>query len=103
MLFGIVARLFYKDSKQHHLPHIHAEYKVPWPYWPIEDGRLLEGSLPQGKMKLVAAWIEIHRDTVSLLVQHHAFAWYTTTLIITSAPTQRSSPPHIPAGSATGI
>lgn len=28
----------------------------------IEDGALLEGSLPPAKAKLVVAWIEIHRD-----------------------------------------
>ena len=28
----------------------------------IRDGVLLEGSLPQGKGKLVEAWIELHKD-----------------------------------------
>ena len=28
----------------------------------IPSGELLEGSLPAGKMKLVVAWIELHRD-----------------------------------------
>jgi hypothetical protein len=28
----------------------------------IPEGELLEGSLPPGKMKLVLAWVEIHRD-----------------------------------------
>ena len=28
----------------------------------IDDGDILEGSLPRSKMKLVQAWIEIHRD-----------------------------------------
>ena len=28
----------------------------------IRDGVLLEGSLPPGKLKLVQAWMEIHRD-----------------------------------------
>jgi len=28
----------------------------------IEDGSILGGSLPPGKMKLVQAWIEIHKE-----------------------------------------
>lgn len=28
----------------------------------IDDGEILEGSLPKPKMRLVQAWIEIHRD-----------------------------------------
>lgn len=28
----------------------------------ILDGVLLEGSLPRAKMKLVEAWMELHRD-----------------------------------------
>ena len=28
----------------------------------IPDGELLEGDLPPGKMKMVLAWVEIHRD-----------------------------------------
>lgn len=28
----------------------------------IPRGEILDGSIPSGKMKLVQAWIEIHRD-----------------------------------------
>lgn len=28
----------------------------------INDGEIIEGSLPGNKMKLVAAWTEIHRE-----------------------------------------
>jgi hypothetical protein len=62
MFFGIVVRLFYKDNKQHHVPHLHAEYQDQVAVFAIEDGRLLEGSLPPTKTKLVVAWIEIHRE-----------------------------------------
>jgi len=62
MFFGIIVRMFYRDNKQHHLPHIHAEYQGEVAVFAIEDGRILEGSLPVSKRKLVEAWIEIHRD-----------------------------------------
>lgn len=28
----------------------------------IPDGEILEGSIPNSKMKLLQAWIELHRD-----------------------------------------
>jgi hypothetical protein len=54
--------MFYKDNKQHHIPHIHAEYQGSIAVFAIEDGITIEGSLPNPKRKLVEAWIEIHRD-----------------------------------------
>ena len=30
----------------------------------IPDGEIIEGELPQGKNKLVQAWLEIHKDEV---------------------------------------
>lgn len=62
MFYGIIIRMFYKDNKQHHLPHIHAEFQGMVAVFNIEDGSILEGTLPVSKRKLVEAWIEIHRD-----------------------------------------
>lgn len=62
MFFGIVIRMFYRDDQRHHLPHIHAEYQGEVGVFSIVNGSLLEGSLPQGKRKLVEAWIEVRRD-----------------------------------------
>ncbi len=28
----------------------------------IPDGEVLEGSIPKNKMKLLTAWVELHRD-----------------------------------------
>jgi hypothetical protein len=44
------------------LPHIHAKYQSVEAIIAIPDGALLEGNLPINKMKLVQAWIEIHKD-----------------------------------------
>ncbi|MDD2735974.1 MAG: DUF4160 domain-containing protein [Desulfuromonadaceae bacterium] len=62
LFFGILIRMFYKDNKQHHIPHIHAEYQGDIAVFAIADGSIIEGSLPTPKRKLVEAWIEIHRD-----------------------------------------
>ncbi len=62
MFYGIVIRMFYRDDRQHHLPHIHAEFQGQVAVFAIDDGRVLEGVIPPAKAKLVAAWLEIHKD-----------------------------------------
>jgi hypothetical protein len=62
VFYGILIRMFFRDSEKHHTPHIHAEYQGQVAVYSILDGSLLAGELPPGKHKLVVAWIEIHRD-----------------------------------------
>jgi hypothetical protein len=62
MFYGILIRMFFKDTDKHHLPHIHAEYQGKTAVYSIPDGRLLAGSISSQKEKLVVAWIEIHQD-----------------------------------------
>ena len=62
MFYGIIIRMFFKDNQQHHLPHIHADFQGEVAVFSIEEGTLLDGRIPPAKQKLVAAWIEIHRD-----------------------------------------
>lgn len=45
----------------HNLPHIHAEYSGEEVVVAL-DGTVLEGGIPRNKMKLLQAWLEIHRD-----------------------------------------
>jgi hypothetical protein len=60
--YGIIIRMFFRDTDQHNLPHIHAEYQGVMAVFAIETGELLAGSMHKSKIKLVDAWIEIHRD-----------------------------------------
>lgn len=62
MFYGIIIRMFYYDNKEHHIPHIHIEYTEFAAVIEIPSGRLLAGDFPKDKMKLVLAWIEIHKD-----------------------------------------
>ena len=62
MFYGIVIRMYYFDDRQHHVPHVHAEYAGERAVLSIDDGEVLAGSLPSGKVRLVQAWIEIHRE-----------------------------------------
>lgn len=54
--------MYFLDTKQHHLPHIHVEYQGNECVIAIPTGDILEGELPSAKLKLLAAWIEIHHE-----------------------------------------
>lgn len=62
MFYGILILMYFYDNKKHSRPHIHAEYGEYEASIAIDDGIVLSGSLPAPKLKLVQAWIEIHRE-----------------------------------------
>jgi hypothetical protein len=62
MFYGIIIRLFLLDNKHHNTPHIHAKYGEFDVSIGISDGELLAGELPRKQLRLVQAWIELHRD-----------------------------------------
>jgi len=62
MFYGIIIRMFFFDNKKHHKPHIHVEYQDQLAVISIPDGELLEGDIQSNKLKLITAWIEIHKD-----------------------------------------
>lgn len=61
MFYGIIIRMQAEHGGRHHKPHIHCLYGDSEVVIAL-DGEVLEGSIPSGKMKLVLAWMEIHRD-----------------------------------------
>ncbi len=61
MFFGIIIRM-YMGKKEHNPPHIHAIYQDSSAELLIADGQLLSGNLPVRQIKLVEAWIELHRE-----------------------------------------
>ena len=62
MFYGIIVYMYALDNRQHKLPHLHVEYQGEEAVVCIPDGELLAGGIPANKMKLLQAWIEIHRD-----------------------------------------
>jgi hypothetical protein len=54
--------MYFLDNRRHHRPHIHARFQHDEAVIALDDGDVLEGDLPAGKMRLVLAWVEIHRD-----------------------------------------
>jgi Domain of unknown function (DUF4160) len=61
-VYGLIVAMYYLDTKQHKLPHIHVKYGEKEAVYQIPEGELLEGSLPGNKEKLIKAWIEIHKE-----------------------------------------
>jgi hypothetical protein len=62
LFYGLIISMYYLDTKQHNLPHIHVAYQENNAVYSIPDGILLEGWLPSNKEKLLLAWIEIHNE-----------------------------------------
>lgn len=62
MFYGIIISIYFFDNRKHHIPHIHVKYGEDEVVISIEENKILEGSIPSTKMKLLLAWMEIHRD-----------------------------------------
>jgi hypothetical protein len=62
MFYGIIVSMYYLDTKKHNSPHIHVSYQGREAVIAIPSGDLLDGDIKQNKLRLVQAWIEIHKD-----------------------------------------
>ena len=62
MFYGIIVSLYFLDNRRHKEPHLHAKYQDAEAVVSIPEGNVLEGGLPPGKMRLLLAWVEIHKD-----------------------------------------
>ena len=61
MFFGIIIRMYYAP-KEHNPPHIHVYYQDFKGVINISDCNLTQGNIPTRQFRLVAAWIELHRE-----------------------------------------
>lgn len=50
MFYGIVIRMYFFDTKQHAMPHIHVQYADLRRCFPLQMGRLLPASCQNGKL-----------------------------------------------------
>jgi hypothetical protein len=62
MFYGIIIRMYLLDDRQHNLPHLHAKYAEFEASIGLGNGEILAGDLPHKQLRLVQAWIELHRD-----------------------------------------
>lgn len=60
--YGVTVLMYYFDNKRHNLPHIHVQHGDDETVIGIPDGDVIEGSLRRTQLRLVQAWVEIHKD-----------------------------------------
>ena len=61
VFYGIIVRMYREKGVKHNLPHIHVEVSGEEAVFDL-DGNILEGNIPGNKVKLLQAWIVIHRE-----------------------------------------
>ena len=61
MFYGIIIRMQSEKGGKHHVPHIHVICGDDESVFSL-DGEKLEGTIQNSKMKIVVAWIEIHKE-----------------------------------------
>jgi desulfoferrodoxin (superoxide reductase-like protein) len=64
MFYGILVLMYYRDNRRHHLPHVHVRYQGDEAAVSIEAGMVIEGALPNKQLRMVQAWIEIHKEAL---------------------------------------
>ena len=62
MFYGIIVQLFFFDTDKHKQPHIHVRYAEFTASIDIPTAEVLDGEIPRRQLRLVQAWVEIHRD-----------------------------------------
>ena len=65
--YGIIIRIYFKDTEKRYLEHIHVQYNEFDAVYSIKDSNILEGKLPIKQHQLVVAWMEIHKDELVAL------------------------------------
>ncbi|MDD2685090.1 MAG: DUF4160 domain-containing protein [Gallionella sp.] len=65
MFYGILVAILFEDNDRHNLPHIHVCYAGAKASISIEGGEVLIGDIPPKQLKMIQAWIEIHKDEFS--------------------------------------
>ncbi len=60
MFFGLIIRM-YHAPKEHNPPHVHVYYQNTKAVMNL-DGKVTEGELSPRHLRLMQAWIEIHRE-----------------------------------------
>jgi len=64
--YGIVIRMYFNDTEQHHEPHFHAKYAGAEASFDLE-GNLLAGEFPVKQQKYIAVWADIHGNELLAL------------------------------------
>jgi len=61
VFYGIIVRMYFEPLGKHNLPHIHVEASGEEITIAL-DGTILAGSIPANKLRILLAWMEIHKE-----------------------------------------
>ena len=61
--YGILIYIYVELDWHHHKPHIHAKYGE-YEISITIDGEKINGNMPNKQLKLIEAWLAIHRDEI---------------------------------------
>ncbi|MEZ4658724.1 MAG: DUF4160 domain-containing protein [Caldilineaceae bacterium] len=62
---GIVVTMYPEAGERHHTPHFHARYGGQRATFSIESGDVFAGALPRAQLRMVQAWVELHRNELA--------------------------------------
>ncbi len=62
--FGIFVYMYFRDTRQHHAPHVHVRYGEYKASFSIETGDLLAGRLGPKQTRRVRDWIAARRPAL---------------------------------------
>ena len=63
MFYGIIISMFLDSDGKYQVPHIHAYYSDYKAVIGLDES-ILEGSMSENKMRLILAWVVIHRESL---------------------------------------
>jgi len=64
MFYGLIVSMMYSPDSELKVPHVYVLFQDKQAIITLPDGIMLSGQLPEGKVKLIVAWIEIHKDSL---------------------------------------
>lgn len=63
---GVVISMYPEAGERHNTPHFHARYSGQRATFAIDSGDVLAGALPRSQLRLVQAWVELHRSELTV-------------------------------------
>lgn len=64
MFYGILIRMYWKDTDRHKVPHFHAYYSGHEAVFTL-DGEMIAGEFPKKQTAFIKAWALLHEDELN--------------------------------------
>lgn len=63
--YGIVVTMYPEAGERHNMPHFHVRYGGQRATVSIDSGEILAGDLSRSQLRLIQAWVELHRNELA--------------------------------------